>query len=59
MSDLPPNKKPDPLEEWRNPSPSKWPNRIRLAMLPFIGAIIYSMVRQKLQSLFPFIAKLQ
>jgi hypothetical protein len=48
MSDVPPNKKPDPLEEWRNPPPSKWPNRIRLAMLPFIGAIIYSMVRNKL-----------
>jgi hypothetical protein len=36
--------KPDPLEEWRNPPPSKWPNRIRLLMLPFLGAIIYSMV---------------
>ncbi|KAF2633456.1 coproporphyrinogen III oxidase [Macroventuria anomochaeta] len=35
--------KPDPLEEWRNPPPSKWPNRIRLLMLPFVGAIIYSM----------------
>lgn len=37
--------KPDPLEEWRNPPPSKWPNRIRLLMLPFVGAVIYSMVR--------------
>lgn len=36
--------KPDPLEEWRNPPPSKWPNRIRLLMLPFLGAIVYSMV---------------
>lgn len=36
--------KPDPMEEWRNPPPSKWPNRIRLLMLPFLGAIIYSMV---------------
>ncbi|KAF1926564.1 coproporphyrinogen III oxidase [Didymella exigua CBS 183.55] len=35
--------KPDPMEEWRNPPPSKWPNRIRLLMLPFLGAIIYSM----------------
>ncbi|KAF3003010.1 Coproporphyrinogen-III oxidase [Curvularia kusanoi] len=35
--------KSDPLEEWRNPPPSKWPNRIRLLMVPFIGAIIYSM----------------
>ncbi|KAH6642621.1 coproporphyrinogen III oxidase [Boeremia exigua] len=35
--------KPDPLEEWRNPPPSKWPNRIRLLMMPFLGAIIYSM----------------
>lgn len=34
----------DPLEEWQNPRPSKWPNKIRLLMLPFIGAIIYSMV---------------
>jgi hypothetical protein len=39
--------KPDPLEEWRNPPPSKWPNRIRLLMLPFLGAIIYSMVSTK------------
>ena len=39
--------KPDPLEEWRNPPPSKWPNRIRLLMLPFLGAIIYSMVRSE------------
>ncbi|KAJ8111922.1 hypothetical protein OPT61_g5594 [Boeremia exigua] len=35
--------KSDPLEEWRNPPPSKWPNRVRLLMLPFLGAIIYSM----------------
>ena len=44
MSDFPPSKRPDPMEEWRNPKPSKWPNRIRLLMLPFIGALIYSMV---------------
>jgi coproporphyrinogen III oxidase len=44
MSDLPPKKTPDPMEEWRNPKPSKWPNRIRLLFLPFIGALIYSMV---------------
>jgi len=44
MSDIPPEKKVDPMEEWRNPKPSKWPNRIRLLFLPFIGALIYSMV---------------
>ena len=43
-SDPPPEKKPDPLEEWRNPKPSKWPNRIRLMLLPFLGALIHSMV---------------
>jgi hypothetical protein len=47
--DLPSGKKPekpDPLEEWRNPPPSKWPNRIRLLFVPFIGALVYSMVRR-------------
>ncbi|CAI6328244.1 unnamed protein product [Periconia digitata] len=39
--------KKDPLKEWREPPPSKWPNRIRLLMLPFIGAMIYSMVTDK------------
>lgn len=43
MADSLPTGKPDPLEEWRNRPPSKWPNRIRLLMLPFIGALIYSM----------------
>ncbi|CAO2648441.1 Nn.00g077080.m01.CDS01 [Neocucurbitaria sp. VM-36] len=43
MASVPPKQKPDPMTEWRNPEPSKWPNRIRLLMLPFIGAIIYSM----------------
>ncbi|KAF9700896.1 hypothetical protein EKO04_000245 [Ascochyta lentis] len=46
MGEFPRNyktKRPDPLEEWRNPPPSKWPNRIRLLMLPFVGAIVYSM----------------
>ena len=45
MSDFLPKEKPDPMKEWRNPPPSKWPNRIRLLMMPFIGALIYSMVR--------------
>jgi coproporphyrinogen III oxidase len=44
MSDFLPKEKPDPMKEWRNPAPSKWPNRIRFLMLPFVGAIIYSMV---------------
>jgi coproporphyrinogen III oxidase len=51
--DLPSGKrqeKPDPLEEWRNPPPSKWPNRIRLLFVPFIGALVYSMVRRALES---------
>ncbi|KAJ4369785.1 Coproporphyrinogen-III oxidase [Neocucurbitaria cava] len=43
MANVPPKKNADPMSEWRNPEPSKWPNRIRLLMLPFIGAIIYSM----------------
>ncbi|PSN67845.1 coproporphyrinogen III oxidase [Corynespora cassiicola Philippines] len=38
--------KKDPLEEWRNPEPSKWPNRIRLLLLPFIGAMVYSMATE-------------
>jgi coproporphyrinogen III oxidase len=45
--ELPPSQKPekpDPLEEWRNQPPSKWPNRFRLLFVPFIGALIYSMV---------------
>lgn len=44
--------KPDPLEEWRNPEPSKWPNRIRLLFVPFVGALVYSMVGQALIELF-------
>jgi len=44
LSDGSPRPEDDPLEEWRNPKPSKWPNRIRLLMLPFLGAVIYSMV---------------
>ncbi|PVI01999.1 coproporphyrinogen III oxidase [Periconia macrospinosa] len=42
-----PKPKKDPLKEWREPEPSKWPNRIRLLMLPFVGAIIYNMLTDK------------
>src|SRR5262245_34178531 len=44
MCDGLPKRTPAPLEEWRNPQPSKWPNRIRLLLLPLIGAMVYSMV---------------
>ncbi|KAF2182776.1 coproporphyrinogen III oxidase [Zopfia rhizophila CBS 207.26] len=58
MSNGPPPLNPDPNGPFVPPKPNKWVNRIRLWLgVPFIGAIIYSMLTEKVDAESPTIAE--